>query len=194
MKRFRAIVFFLLITIGYISMMGCGEVVEPPEEVKPAAYKSVKPAEGTEITVDASIHIEFDSPPEEVRVSAGNAITVDTIVKISGGFDPGPLKLEVIWRNATAGAAGKKLLAYTVIAPDIEKEVLIPAGEFQMGSDDEDADPDEQPVHAVYVDAFYMDAYEVTNVAYQQFLLENPQWQKGRISEARFHDGGYLKE
>ncbi|HUS71196.1 MAG TPA: SUMF1/EgtB/PvdO family nonheme iron enzyme [Anaerolineae bacterium] len=47
--------------------------------------------------------------------------------------------------------------------PDI---VLIPAGEFTMGSDD--GDSDEQPVHEVYVDAFYMDKYEVTNAEYQQ--------------------------
>ncbi len=36
-----------------------------------------------------------------------------------------------------------------------EGMVLIPAGEFQMGSND--GDDDEKPVHTVYVDAFYMD-------------------------------------
>ena len=71
--------------------------------------------------------------------------------------------------------------------------MLIPAGEFLMGSEDEEAADQEQPVHTVYVDAFYMDAYEVTNLEYQQFLLENPEWQKANI-EARFHDGAYLKE
>ena len=71
-------------------------------------------------------------------------------------------------------------------------EVLIPAGEFQMGSEDEEADPDEQPIHTVYLDAFYIDAYEVTNVEYQKFILENPVWSKANIEE-RFHDGAYLK-
>ena len=70
--------------------------------------------------------------------------------------------------------------------------VLIPAGEFDMGSNDEEAQNNEQPVRRVYVDAFYMDETEVTNVQYKEFLLENPRWQKGRI-EARFHDGNYLK-
>lgn len=46
--------------------------------------------------------------------------------------------------------------------------VLIPAGEFQMGSSD--GDPDERPVHTVYVDAFYMDVYEVTNAQYRKFV------------------------
>ena len=48
--------------------------------------------------------------------------------------------------------------------------VLIPAGEFQMGSNDSDADDDEKPVHTVYVDGFYMDKYEVTVGQYKQFI------------------------
>ncbi len=43
--------------------------------------------------------------------------------------------------------------------------VLIPAGEFTMGS--EAGFPDEVPVHQVYVDAFYIDLLEVTNRQYQ---------------------------
>ena len=39
--------------------------------------------------------------------------------------------------------------------------VLIPAGKFQMGSTT--GDVDEQPVHTVDVDAFYIDLHEVTN-------------------------------
>ena len=67
-----------------------------------------------------------------------------------------------------------------------EGMVLIPAGEFEMGSGDPESDNDEQPVHIVYVDAFYMDKYEVTNLEYQQFVLANPRWGKDRI-ENRFH-------
>ena len=71
--------------------------------------------------------------------------------------------------------------------------VFIPAGEFQMGSDDEDAYADEQPVHTVYVDAFYMDIYEVTNAQFKAFVDANPRWQKDNI-EDRFHDGDYLND
>ena len=73
-----------------------------------------------------------------------------------------------------------------------ESMVLIPAGEFNMGSNDAEADNDEQPVRRVYVDAFYMDETEVTNVQYKEFLLENPQWQKGRANP-KFSGGDYLK-
>jgi formylglycine-generating enzyme required for sulfatase activity len=71
-----------------------------------------------------------------------------------------------------------------------EGMVLIPAGEFQMGSND--GEFDEKPVHTVYVDAFYMDAYEVTNAQYKEFVDANPQWRKDHIP-SRYHDGNYLK-
>jgi formylglycine-generating enzyme required for sulfatase activity len=43
--------------------------------------------------------------------------------------------------------------------------MLVPAGEFTMGSDN--GDTDETPVHEPYLDAFYMDKYEVTNSLYR---------------------------
>ena len=46
--------------------------------------------------------------------------------------------------------------------------VLIPAGEFSMGSDA--GERDERPVHTVYLDAFYIDPYEVTVGEYKRFL------------------------
>ena len=68
--------------------------------------------------------------------------------------------------------------------------VLIPAGNFQMGSNN--GNFDEDPVHTVYVDAFYMDVYEVTNAQYKDFVNVNPQWRKDRIP-LEYHDGDYLK-
>jgi formylglycine-generating enzyme required for sulfatase activity len=56
-----------------------------------------------------------------------------------------------------------------------QKMVLIPAGEFVMGNNgrgttDGPGDPDETPVHRVFVDAFYIDQYETTNSMYQEFV------------------------
>jgi formylglycine-generating enzyme required for sulfatase activity len=42
--------------------------------------------------------------------------------------------------------------------------VLVPAGDFAMGSDKGEAD--EQPLHTVYLDDYYIDKYEVTNKLY----------------------------
>ena len=68
--------------------------------------------------------------------------------------------------------------------------VLIPAGEFQMGSNT--GSDDERPVHTVYVDAFYMDKYEVTNAQYKRFVDANPEWRKDRMPKS-LHSGDYLK-
>ena len=59
---------------------------------------------------------------------------------------------------------------------------LIPEGPFEMGSNADHANTDEQPVHTVYVDAFYMDKREVTVRAYRHFVEETghraPDWEE----------------
>lgn len=64
--------------------------------------------------------------------------------------------------------------------------VYVPAGEFLMGTSDEDIElykkifplrriarfDNERPQRSVYVDAFYIDKFEVTNQQYKQFLAE----------------------
>ena len=74
----------------------------------------------------------------------------------------------------------------------IDEGVVIPAGEFQMGGSDSDAEIDEHPVHTVDVNAFYIHKYEVTNAQYKNFVDANPQWQKNSIPR-KFHNGEYLK-
>ena len=48
--------------------------------------------------------------------------------------------------------------------------VLIPAGEFWMGSPDGEGDKDEHPRHRVSLDAYSMDKFEVTVSQYAKFL------------------------
>ena len=62
--------------------------------------------------------------------------------------------------------------------------VLIPAGEFQMGSNY--GYNDEKPVHTVYLDAFYMDKYEVTNALYKKFMDAT-----GHKAPAYWNDSSY---
>ncbi len=48
--------------------------------------------------------------------------------------------------------------------------VLVPAGWFTMGSNDADAEPDETPQREVFVPAFYLDKFEVTNRRYKELF------------------------
>lgn len=86
----------------------------------------------------------------------------------------------------------KPPLAETIIGDDGAEMVLIPAGEFLMGSDDDEAYDDQKPVHQVYVDAFYMDKYPVTNAQYKKFLDANPQWCKDGLLPAEYAYSDYL--
>ena len=55
----------------------------------------------------------------------------------------------------------------TAFAQDAENMILISAGTFTMGSDSRAAD--EKPMHKVYLDAYYISKYEVTNAEYYEF-------------------------
>ena len=58
--------------------------------------------------------------------------------------------------------------------PNLENMALIPTGEFQMGSNDDEAFGDEHPIHTVFLDAYYIDKYLVTNAQYKTFINESP--------------------
>ncbi len=81
---------------------------------------------------------------------------------------------------------------------------LVPAGEFQMGS--ESGSSDEQPVQTIFLEDFYIDLYEVTNALFAEFLNkmgngqeEGVAWLDASEEGARIHqvggiwqaDGGY---
>ena len=54
--------------------------------------------------------------------------------------------------------------------PDLKNMVLIPAGEFLMGSSEGEGAYDEHPQHRVYLDVYYIDKYEVTNAQFKKFV------------------------
>jgi len=72
----------------------------------------------------------------------------------------------------------------TIVGNDGAEMVLVPAGEFIMGSNADEIDrllqgrtdvkreffDREIPRHQVYLDAFYIDKHEVTNTRFQQFV------------------------
>lgn len=48
--------------------------------------------------------------------------------------------------------------------------VLIPAGNYDMGADNDQASPDEYPKHRVSISSFWMDITEVTNAEFEKFV------------------------
>jgi sulfatase modifying factor 1 len=96
--------------------------------------------------------------------------------------EPGPAKpTEKARRSANGSPASKARvlppLPATLTGQDGAPMVLVPAGEFTMGSDE--GDDDEQPVHRVVLDSFYLDTFEVTNGRFAKFVAaiqSEPPW------------------
>ena len=133
------------------------------------------------------------TPPPQAKSTAGwvsAAVIFGVLLFIT--YRP-PVNERSVQRNLDRSVGGVQTSSPTIPRADVSAGmVLIPGGEFQMGSSDSEAYADEKPVHTVYVDAFYIDKYEVTNAQYKAFVDANPQWQKERLSRA-YHDGDYLK-
>ena len=71
-----------------------------------------------------------------------------------------------------------------------EGMVLIPAGEFMLGSEDDDihAEDDERPQRVIALPDYYIDQFEVTNIEYKRFMDATgypapPHWKEGRYRE-----------
>jgi formylglycine-generating enzyme required for sulfatase activity len=70
--------------------------------------------------------------------------------------------------------------------------VYVPAGEFEMGSTE--GDSDEQPVHAVALDGFWIDQTEVTNAQFAAFLNERGNQTAGGVTWLELEDENCLIE
>ena len=207
MKTLFSVLSLAFICLFVVHMVSCGQREE--DEVDPIALVSAEPPVGSTVKTNGTITVTFDGVPSNVSVNVGVVKQLGTTITISGPFTSGPLTLTITWTD------GVQTLTYTVatptsattdLFPEPEPEiipepepiipdgmVLIPEGEFQMGSNDGNADNDEQPVHKVHLDAFYIDVNEVTNGEFKDFLLANPAWQKDRIDE-KFRDANYLQD
>lgn len=78
---------------------------------------------------------------------------------------------------------------------DGQEMVWVSAGLYFLGSPErEEGREADETQHGVQMDrGFWLDVQEVTNEAYQRFILANPRWQKNQIA-TDVHDGNYLKD
>ena len=193
----------ICITLCAMDIEGCHTTDEGVLEEETAAFLQAMPVSGSEIETTQKIIITFDGPPTGFSVEGSGSFSVSVFgaeATISGPFTPGPLNLVLTWN------ADQIALTYIIKLPAIGEEitfhsdegqramVLIPAGEFTMGTDV--VEPDvwlpENPAHRVYLDAFYIDKYEVTNADFKKFVDANPEWQKDNVPEELSH-GFYLE-
>ena len=89
-----------------------------------------------------------------------------SLVVVSCGYGKDEQKAEGESANTIVEENKQVELPKTIMGKDGVPMMLIPAGEFQMGG----YSYNEKPIHTVYVDAFYMDKYEVTNAQYKKFM------------------------
>lgn len=83
----------------------------------------------------------------------------------------------------------------TWISPlDRRAMAFVPSGTFRMGSEPFERDREaDEPAHDLTIaNSFWMDINEVSNEAFQRFLISRPEWQRGNVP-AEFADANYLR-
>ncbi|HEX6032969.1 MAG TPA: SUMF1/EgtB/PvdO family nonheme iron enzyme [Anaerolineales bacterium] len=135
-----------------------------------AITRMLAPSASTETPTEPPVSSTESSPAEEVAAAipvTSNESAIPTTEL------PAPTVPPTEAATATSSAP----------LPEISDEqgvsmVLVPEGDFVMGSDR--GNPDEQPIHTVYLDAFYIDKFEVTNRLYKACVDDGqcePPWQ-----------------
>ena len=136
--------------------------------------------------VRTMIHAMMFSLLSVVWITSGLSLANET-GSVKPGPAPVPAKPRVAARATHAsgkghsGAAPKPgrapHLPAAITGHDGAPMVLVPAGEFPMGSDE--GDDDEQPIHRVFLDSVYLDTFEVTNGRFAKFveaIQSEPPW------------------
>jgi len=73
---------------------------------------------------------------------------------------------------------------------ELNRDILIPAGDFIMGTDLERADLQDKPQHEVVLPAYYIDKYPVTYIQYAKYVAESKHrppldWEKGKMPDGK---------
>ena len=160
-----------------------------------------------EYQIDTGVHLEksiyvglelsgYKSRVRKISLKGGQQFSWDTFMEQNVEQstpslpEPDPLQFEITEdvqiENDTVSSeevpAPSPNISPTILGEDTAPMVLIPAGEFQMGSDYHTiGNAATRPMHVVYLDAFYIDKYEVTVGQYNQFVRATnytplPEW------------------
>ena len=81
-------------------------------------WLSIDPTADSLLTIDSSIIVTFDAPPQDVTVNTGTATIDGNTVTITGPFTPGDLELTITWSD------GSLSFTYTIAEPDTESPTI----------------------------------------------------------------------
>lgn len=147
-------------------------------------------------------------PRYEIYIASDDAVPNNLLASgiVQSSFDPSTFELDTqyFWRVVAIGSNGHRVEGPVwtfrtepfLDPPEIGKMVTVPEGEFQMGCDRyvepcrADDTHAEEPLHKVYLDAFDIDKYEVTNQEYAACVLSGSCKPPRRFNSAT-HDQYY---
>jgi formylglycine-generating enzyme required for sulfatase activity len=176
----KILLFLVLIGICVLGSTQRSDANSPPV-VSNAHAEQMAGTKLVEITYDVE-DPDGDSLMISVQVSDDGGVTFSVpaltfVGDIGSGIKPGRGK-RIIWDagkdvpNTYGTNYRAKVIADDRVVEEIGSMVLIPAGEFLMGDAFLEGELRERPQHTVYLDAFYIDRYEVTNADFQRFVQE----------------------
>jgi PKD repeat protein len=149
--------------------------VETPGNTAPEASFTVAPTSGTTetlFTVDASSSADIEDPVSALEArwdwqDDGTWDTAyDTTKTSEHRYDAAGRKTIRLEVRDSGGLTGTTTRTVDLPSAPPQDMAFIPAGPFTMGSDPGEGYLDEQPEHAPWISAFYMDLREVTNARY----------------------------
>lgn len=165
---------FYILLISLAISAGCGDKKNAIETIE---CNITSEPSGAKVIVDGA---EMGITPYSGRVSVGKSHHL-TVSKL--GYRAGTAEFNIISKGNF-----EYLRHFPLEKIDLSNMVLVPAGKFLMGSSDEEERQvihqlgggevtediqwfmAEKPQREVYVPAFYIDKYEVTNAQYKKFI------------------------
>ena len=164
----KPMLLFLVVCVLVVAVSGCGQPVpsatgaatgvptEPPTEMPTTFPTETLPPKLTEAPTEAAAQAPTEAAtpaPTEVQVQTPTEVPPQSEVPPGSVCDDGGCNADTLERQADGAVM-----------------VYVPAGEFAMGSSE--GAPDEQPVHPVTVDAFWIDRTEVSNELFRACARE----------------------